>query len=157
MTTTTRRAALNFPIGMELRTAPRRMTRERMRWYVDLLPTVEYDDGLVHSGAGTIHDDDAYAISQGFPGIIADGMISTNWISSLLFDTFGKDYLTGGRLRTRYIASIYEDQVVVCVAKVTFRNVAEDGSTEYLFDIWCEDDTQKKMTVGEARVRCSAG
>ena len=151
------RAALNFPIGTELRSPSRRMTRERMRWYVDLLPTVAEDDGFVHSGAGTIHDDDAYAISQGFPGIIADGMVSTNWIAGLLFDAFGTDYLKKGKLRTKYIASIYEDQVVTCVARVTFRNVLEDGSTEYRFDVWCEDDTKAKMTVGEATVRCTAG
>lgn len=151
------RNALNFPIGFELRTAPRRMTRERMRWYVDLLPTVRADDGFIHRGAGTIHDDDEYAKSQGLPGIIADGMVSTNWLSGLMFDAFGKDFMTKGKLRTRYVAPILEDQVVICVARCTFRNVNEDGTTEYRFEIWCEDDTQKKLTVGEAAVRCTAG
>jgi len=151
------RSALNFQIGTELRTMPRRMTRERMRWYVDLLPTVEADDGFIHRGAGTIHDDDEYALSQGFSGIIADGMVSTNWIAGLLFDTFGTDFLSKGRLRTRYVQPIYEDQVVVCVARLTFRSVAEDGTTEYRFDVWCEDDTKAKMTVGEATIRCTAG
>jgi len=157
MSQTPNRAALNFPLGYELRTPSRRMTRERMRWYVDLLPTVRADDGFVHRGAGTIHDDDEYARSQGLPGIIADGMISTNWLAGLLFDAFGKDFLTRGKLRTRYIAPIYEDQVVVCIARVTLRNALEDGSTEYRFEVWCEDDTQKKLTVGEATVRCTAG
>jgi 3-hydroxybutyryl-CoA dehydratase len=154
---TPRRNALNLTIGSELRTVPRRMTRERMRWYVDLLPTVEADDGFIHRGAGTIHDDDEYARKQGLPGIIADGMISTNWIAGLLFDAFGTDFLRRGRLRTRYVQPIYEDQVVICVARVTLNNAQPDGTTEYRFDVWCEDDTGAKMTVGEATVRSTAG
>ena len=60
-------------------------------------------------------------------------------------------------MRTKYIAPIYEDQVVICCARVTFRNTAGDGSTEYKFEVWCEDDTKAKMTVGDASVRCTAG
>lgn len=151
------RSALNLSIGTELRTAPRRMTRERMRWYVDLLPTVAADDGLIHRGAGTIHDDDEYAKKQGLPGIIADGMVSTNWLAGLLFDAFGTDFLRNGKLRTKYVAPIYEDQVVVCCARVTFRSALPDGAVEYRFDVWCQDDAGTKMTVGDAIVRCTAG
>ena len=87
------------------------MTRERMRWYVDIQDTVQADDGRIHPQPPTIHDDDDYAKKQGLPGIIADGMVSTNWILSLLVDVFGPDAASKGRLRTKYIAPIYEDQV----------------------------------------------
>jgi enoyl-CoA hydratase/carnithine racemase len=76
--------------GTQFRLPPRPMTRERMRWYVDIQDTVYYNDGRIHAQP-TIHDDDAYAKKQGLPGIIADGMISTNWILSLLIDVFGAD------------------------------------------------------------------
>ena len=102
-----------------LRSAPREMTRERMRWYVDVQPTVAHDDGRIHTQEPTIHDDDDYAKSQGLPGIIADGMVSTNWIMGLLLDTFGVDFVHKGKLRTKYIAPIYEDQVVISCARVT--------------------------------------
>ena len=85
-----------------------RTTRERMRWYVDVQPTVAHDDGRIHTQEPTIHDDDDYAKSQGLPGIIADGMVSTNWIMGLLLDTFGVDFARKGKLRTKYIAPIYE-------------------------------------------------
>ena len=81
-----RGTALRLQAGSELRSAPRAMTRERMRWYVDAQPTVAADDGRIHTQPPTIHDDDAYARKQGLPGIIADGMISTNWIMGLLLD-----------------------------------------------------------------------
>ena len=90
-----------------------------MRWYVDAQPTVAADDGRIHTQEPTIHDDDDYAKKQGLPGIIADGMISTNWIMGLLLDTFGAEFVHKGKLRTKYIAPIYEDQVVISCARVT--------------------------------------
>ena len=92
------------------------MTRERMRWYVDIQETVQQDTGRIVTQPPTIHDDDAYAKKQGLPGIIADGMVSTNWILGLLVDVFGPEAASKGRLRTKYIAPIYEDQVVVACA-----------------------------------------
>ncbi len=142
---------LQLQIGSELRSAPRAMTRERMRWYVDAQPTVAADDGRIHTQPPTIHDDDAYAKKQGLPGIISDGMVSTNWIMALLLDAFGRDFTRKGRLKTKYIAPIFEDQIVISVAKVTAITHSND-ETAYQFDIWCESDAGKKFTVGEALV-----
>jgi acyl dehydratase len=140
-------------IGTILRAPPRRMTRERMRWYVDLLPTVEADDGRVHQAEPTIHDDDDFARSQGLPGIIADGMLSTNWILSLLLDAFGQDAMQPGALSTRYIAPVYEDALITAAASVT--TVAEEpgGSLRYGMEVWCEDGDGRRLTVGQASVR----
>lgn len=140
----------SLQVGSELRSAPREMTRERMRWYVDAQPTVAADNGRIQTQEPTIHDDDDYAKKQGLPGIIADGMISTNWIMGLLLDVFGKDFARRGKLRTKYIAPIYEDQVVISCARVTRIEPAAGGESAYHFEVWCEDDTAKKLTVGEA-------
>jgi acyl dehydratase len=145
-------ARLLLAVGTELRLPPRLMTRERMRWYVDIQDTVAYDDGRIHPQPPTIHDDDAYARGQGLPGIIADGMISTNWILGLLVDVFGDKAARKGRLRTKYIAPIYEDQVVHTCARVTSVRMNDDGETVYDLDVWCVVDTDKKVTVGSATV-----
>ncbi|MEJ8573014.1 MaoC family dehydratase [Microbaculum marinum] len=139
-------------VGTEFRLAPRPMTRERMRWYVDAQPTVAADDGRIHTQDPTIHDDDDYARKQGLPGIIADGMISTNWIMGLLVDLFGRGVAERCRLRTKYIAPIYEDQVVVTCARVSRVARDADGVAAISLDVWCEDDTAGKLTVGEATV-----
>lgn len=143
---------LQLQIGTELRAAPRQMTRERMRWYVDGQPTVLADDGRIHTQEPTIHDDDDYARSQGLPGIIADGMISTNWILGLLLDVFGKDFARKGGLRTRYVRPIYEDETVVSCARVRSIERTAEGETTYHLDVWCETDGATKLTVGEAVV-----
>lgn len=147
---------MDLRIGSELRTAPRPMTRERMRWYVDAQPTVAADDGRIHTQDPTIHDDDDYARKQGLPAIIADGMISTNWILGLFFDAFGRSLAERGKLKTKYIAPIYENQVVIAVARLTARTAQAEGGFGYLFDVWCEDDTGKKLTVGEALIHAPA-
>jgi acyl dehydratase len=145
----------DLKVGSEWRSAPREMTRERMRWYVDAQPTVAADNGRIQTQEPTIHDDDDYAKKQGLPGIIADGMISTNWIMGLLIDTFGDDFVYKGKLRTKYIAPIYEDQVVISCARVTA--IEKAGATNaYKLEVWCEDDTAKKLTVGEATAYAQA-
>ncbi|WP_248306557.1 MULTISPECIES: MaoC/PaaZ C-terminal domain-containing protein [unclassified Devosia] len=143
---------LSLEAGTEFRTRPRAMTRERMRWYVDGQPTIGADDGRVHTQPPTIHDDDEYAIKQGLPGIIADGMISTNWIQGLLIDVFGPQFACRSRLSTKYIAPIYENMTVIACAKVSTVVVNEEGKTVYHLDVWCEDEKAKKLTVGAAMV-----
>jgi acyl dehydratase len=131
------------------------MTRERMRWYVDIQDTVQFDDGRIHTQPPTIHDDDEYAKKQGLPGIIADGMISTNWILSLLVDVFGETVLQKGRLRTKYIDPVYEDQILIACARVTSVRDNTAGGTVYELEVWCEDNTGKRVTVGEAIVHAA--
>ena len=139
---------------MEFRQPPRLMTRERMRWYVDIQETVQADTGRIVTQPPTIHDDDAYARKQGLPGIISDGMVSTNWILGLLIDVFGPEAGGKGRLRTKYIAPIYEDDVVIACGRVTSVHDDAQGETVYQLEVWCEDDAGKKQTVGEALIHC---
>ena len=143
-------------VGTQFRLAPRLMTRERMRWYVDIQETVQQDTGRIVTQPPTIHDDDEYAKKQGLPGIISDGMVSTNWILGLLVDVFGTDAVSTGRLRTKYIAPIYEDQVVIACAKVASAVGNAAGETVYGLDVWCEDDGGRKLTVGDAIVHSKA-
>jgi 3-hydroxybutyryl-CoA dehydratase len=137
-------------IGDEMRAPPRSMHRERMRWYVDGLFTARANDGKVHTEEN-IHTDDEYARSQGLPGIIADGMISTNWIFGFLLDTFGSAYLEKGSLRTKYVRPILEDQLVVVGLRV--RQIERtENELRYELDVWCEEQSGQMLTVGSAEV-----
>ncbi|GIK85226.1 MAG: MaoC family dehydratase [Burkholderiales bacterium] len=149
-------AALPFGAGHEFRAPARPMTRERMRWYVDIQETVQADTGRIVTQPPTIHDDDDYARKNGLPGIIADGMITTNWILALLVDVFGAQAAGGGRLRTKYIAPVYEDQVIVACARVGRAFLDGAGRAVYDLEVWCEDDRGLKVTVGEALVRTAS-
>lgn len=143
--------------GDEIRSAPRAMTRERMRWYVDALPTVEANDGRVHFSVPTIHDDDEYARGQGLPGIISDGMISTNWILDLLLRSFGPAALENpGALETKFIAPVYEDVPLTCVLRVERVEALPEGRRRFALKVWAEDGAGKPVTVGTAAVTLGA-
>jgi 3-hydroxybutyryl-CoA dehydratase len=135
---------------------PKKMTRERMRWYCDALETTALGDGTFVVAEPTIHSDDDFALAQGLPGIIADGMLSTNYLSSLMFDVFDIDYLTSGELDTKFIRPVYEDESVTAFARVV--EVIDDRIE---LELWCEaaaaDSEGTKCTVGRGSVRVGAG
>jgi len=123
------------------------MTRERMRWYCDALETAASQSGEFIVAEPTIHTDDEYARENGLPGIVADGMISTNYISSLLYRSFGVPYLAGGELVTKFIRPVYEDEVLQAHAVVT----GADAQRVQL-EVWVETADGHKVTVGTASV-----
>ncbi|MBO0344246.1 MaoC family dehydratase [Roseibium limicola] len=142
-------AKTDLAVGRTIHSPFRSMTRERMRWYVDAQETAVKSDGKPHFGGPTIHDDDEYALKQGLPGIIADGMVSTNWLLALMTDIFGPQFAQKGRLRTKYIAPVYEDMQLRSCALITTLETQPDGLLCKM-DIWCETPEGQKVTIGEA-------
>lgn len=145
------KATVSLVEGSEFVLAPRAMTRERMRWYVDTQATAVANDGKPRFGGPTIHDDDEYARKNGLPGICADGMVSTNWILHLLIEIFGPAAVSSGRLRTKYIKPIYEDDLLTTGARITSVTATNDGKSVAL-DVWCRLPDGTPVTIGEARV-----
>jgi 3-hydroxybutyryl-CoA dehydratase len=137
--------------GEHLSSPPKAMTRERMRWYCDALETAADADGTFKIADPTIHSSDDYAHDQGLPAIIADGMISTNWISGMLVRRFGMAYLSSGELMTKFIRPIYEDEVIETHGEVVSVELA-DGHATVRLDVWCQTDSGLKCTVGNAQI-----
>jgi 3-hydroxybutyryl-CoA dehydratase len=148
----TQMTAASVQVGGEYRSHPRPMTRERMRWYCDALDTATINDGTFYIAPPNIHNSDEFAKNQGLPAIIADGMISTNWLYGFLLDTFGPAFLARGEFATKFVRPVMEDQKVACRARVTARTPQADGSVRCDLDLWCEDDKATVLTVGTAAV-----
>lgn len=136
-------------IGDELRGRDWVMTVERVRWYGDGLLTTA--TGQVTQVGSNIHTDPEYARSQGLPTVIADGMISTNWIQSMLLDQYGNAFLESGMLRTRYVRPTVVGAHIRVLGRVRER-VAEGAGTRLVIDVWAEDVDGMMLTVGEASV-----
>lgn len=141
-------------VGSEISGVTRAMTRERIQWCDDGLESAV--QGKFTRVGANIHTDDDFARAQGLPAIIADGMISTNWLSAMLVKQFGIDYLERGRLRTKYIKPIFEDVVVSTRGRVRSIERLDDGNVRYSLDVWCEDQEGTKLTDGEAQVEVVA-
>ena len=153
--TTEAPTATTWSVGDELPGISRRMTRERMRWYADALLGTSEPEPAPMIAEENVHTDDEFARGQGLSGIISDGMISTNWISSVLLAAFGRAYLERGRLRTKFIRPIFEDQIITTRAVVNAVTPGPDGVSVEL-EVWCEDGSGQKCTVGVASARVVA-
>lgn len=141
---------MTLSAGSEIRGPVRLMTSERIEWY---------DSAMLSAAKGeltrvtiNIHTDEDYAKSEGLPAIIADGMISTNWCSEMLIEHFGMDYVERGELRTRFIKPTFLGVTVSVRGRVTSAEPQPGGAVLYKLDVWCEDQTGLKLTVGDAKV-----
>ena len=138
--------------GWSVPTRTRVMTAERMRWYADALDTCSHDGDQPVIAPLNIHTDDEIARANGLPGRVADGMISTNWISTLLAETFGTAYLIGGSLRTRYVRPIFEDERIDVVLRVVSREPGDEGAETLTLDVACVKADGQVATGGAATV-----
>jgi 3-hydroxybutyryl-CoA dehydratase len=143
--------------GSELAHVVRTMTAERMRWYSDVLETVAQLSTEPILAEPNIHTDDDLARANGLAARVADGMVSTNWLSSMLADAYGIHYLEGGSLRTRYVRPIYEDDEIEVVVKVTAREPAPDGGERLVADVSCVKADGQVATGGVATIRIPRG
>jgi acyl dehydratase len=130
------------------------MTPERIEWYDSAMLSAAKGE-LARVGSN-IHTDEEYARSQGLPAIIADGMIMTNWVSSMLVEHFGMAYVERGELRTKFIKPVPLGMTVVCRGRVLSVERLAGGALAYMLDVWCEDDDGVKVVEGHARVEVPA-
>jgi hypothetical protein len=143
--------------GTELPSVARTMTAERMRWYSDALHTVIAGASEPLLAGPNIHTDDDLARANGMRSRVADGMVSTNWISSLLTEAYGDAYLRGGSLRTRYVRPIYEDERIEVVVRVTERTATEGQPDRLIADVSCVKEDGEVATAGVATVVVAEG
>ena len=148
-------SAKSLVVGSELVGPVLVATIERTQWYESGMRSAA--TGVLTTPHSNIHTDHAYAKSQGLPGAIADGMMSTNWISAMLVKYFGMGYIAHGELRTKFIKPIYLDMVVAIRGRVTSVERAPNGAIVYAMEVWCEDDKGVKLTVGDAKAEVPPG
>jgi 3-hydroxybutyryl-CoA dehydratase len=135
-------------VGAELSGPDRIVTHERLN---------SYGDGLLSSAAdkrvrvgANIHTDEEYARNQGLYAPIVDGMLSTNYISSMLVRAFGRAYVETGELRTKFIKPVPVDTFLRTRARVTAREELENRGVRYELDVWTENGDGLQMVVGDA-------
>lgn len=141
----------DWTVGSTIVGTTRQMTRDRVIWYEDGLTSAV----LGHGGTVRVnaHTDLDFAKANGLDGLLGDGMLSTNWLSSLLFATFGDSYLASGYLRTKFIKPTYVGTWVTPGLELTAIDRGEDGVDTLTFDAWTKDSEGVLLTVGEAKVR----
>jgi len=104
-----------------------------------------------YSGVRTrsIHTDEAWARRKGFRTTLAQGMMSTAYVSEMMTRFFGAGFVRGGTMSMAFVQPVYAGD------RLTVRGVvkelrAEGAGTRVVVDVWCENQHGQKTAVGTA-------
>ena len=104
-----------------------------------------------YSGVRTrsIHTDEAWARRKGFRTTLAQGMMSTAYVSEMMTRFFGAGFVRGGTMSMAFVQPVYAGD------RLTVRGVvkelrADGAATRVIVDVWCENQHGQKTAVGTA-------
>jgi acyl dehydratase len=96
-----------------------------------------------------IHTDVAFARRCGLPARNASGSMFEGYVTELMVDLFGENWLRGGKMELVFIRMVAIGDTVLPKAIVQSRQ--EDHSeTKFVLEIWCENQHGNKVAVGTA-------
>jgi hypothetical protein len=143
-----------FKAGDDLVGPVRGITVERIEWYDSAMLSAATNE--LREVGSNIHTDPEFALSEGFSGVNADGMISANWCSEMLVKHFGMHYLARGELRTKFIRPVELGVLLHVKGKIRLATEQPNGNVLYDIAVWCEDAQGLKLVDGDAKVEVAA-
>ncbi len=145
-------ATKDLEVGYQFPTRSKVMTQERITHYSNMRfssrnkprnhPIWGWEEGRIHT-------DVDYAKSKGLPGTVADGLISTCWISAMLMDLFGEGYMRGGKISTTYIKPVYADDKLTLRAVIK-EKIKEGSAVRFNMAVCAENQKGEVVTGGTA-------
>ena len=132
----------------ELTLGPRALTREKIIAYSE--------DSVNHERGQSIHTDLELARSFGFPDLVAQALMSADYISELMTGRFERGWLLQGRLSLAFVAPSFAGDTLT--AKAAKREELDEGAfIRHVYDAWCENQRGETVTVGMASGVLAAG
>ena len=143
------RAEKAHPRGKaELTLGPRALTREKIIAYSE--------DSANHERGQSIHTDLELARSFGFPDLVAQALMSADYISELMTGRFERGWLLQGRLSLAFLRPSFAGDTLT--AKAAKRGEQNEGAfIRHVYDAWCENQRGEVVTVGTASAVVAAG
>lgn len=99
--------------------------------------------------ARSIHTDEAWARAKGFKAPLAQGMMSTAYVSEMMTTFLGAGFVKGGTLSMAFIKPVYAGDRLT-VHGVVKEKRAEGAATRVVVDVWCENQDGEKTAGGTA-------
>jgi acyl dehydratase len=112
-------------VGQEVFSASKVVKREDVKAYAD-----------ASGDQNPLHQDDAFAQSVGFPGIIAHGMFSMAHLAKALTDWLG-DPAALKRIKVQFRAPVFMDEVLVAKGRV---EEVDPRTRRVTLSVWAEVD-----------------
>jgi len=105
----------------------------------------------VYSGVKprSIHSDETWARQKGFRACLAQGMMSTAYVSQLMVTLLGPSFARGGTMSMAFIKPVYAGD------RLTVHGIVKDkqpdsGATRVVVEVWVENQNGEKTAVGHA-------
>jgi acyl dehydratase len=99
--------------------------------------------------ARSIHSDEEWARRKGFRTTLAQGMMSTAYVSEMMTRLLGAGFVKGGTMSVTFVQPVYAGD------RLTVRGVVkelrpEGAAIRVVVDVWCENQHGQKTAVGTA-------
>ena len=98
----------------------------------------------------SIHTDPEWAREKGFRAPLAQGMMSTAYVSEMMVAFLGEGFVQGGRMAVKFIKPVFAGDTLTLRGVVREKRLEEDGRTRVAVEVWCENQDGQKTMVGEA-------
>ena len=128
--------AAAIEIGQELPSLVRQPTQRR----IDAYSTVR---------AHSIHSDETWAQAKGFRTCLAQGMMSTAYVSQMMVDFLGEGFVRGGKINASFIKPVLAGDTLTMHGAGKSKE-AEGPHTRVTVEFWCVSQRGEKTMVGTA-------
>jgi acyl dehydratase len=99
--------------------------------------------------ARSIHTDEAWAQAKGFRAPLAQGMMSTAYVSEMMTRFLGAGFVKGGTMSMNFIQPVFAGDRLTVHGVVKEKN-AEGDATRVVVEVWCENQEGDMTAVGSA-------
>jgi acyl dehydratase len=130
------KTAAVLAIGQELPPLLKEVTQRKIDAYSGVRPR-------------SIHSDEAWARAKGFRAPLAQGMMSTAYVSEMMTRFLGAGFVRGGAMSVTFVKPVYAGDRLTIHGVVRDRR-PEDGATRLVVDVWCENQHGEKTAIGTA-------
>ena len=105
----------------------------------------------VYSGVRprSIHSDEAWARQKGFLTCLAQGMMSTAYVSQLMVKLLGPGFARGGTMSMAFIKPVYAGDRLTAHGIIKDKQ-SDSGATRVVVEVWVENQHGEKTAVGHA-------
>ena len=99
-----------------------------------------------------IHIDADYARKTPLGGTVAHGMLILAYVSQMMTNAFGRDWLSGGRLNVRFRAPARPGDVITVSGSI--RHIEKDDGRQMIdCDVLCSNQNDEPVITGDAKVK----
>jgi 3-hydroxybutyryl-CoA dehydratase len=97
----------------------------------------------------SIHTDPEWARAKGFAAPLAQGMMSTAYVSQMMVEFLGDGFIVGGRMNVKFTKPVLVGDTLTLRGRVK-EKTREGNRTRVLVELWCENQHGVTTMVGEA-------